>query len=194
MPNNWSNNCVVFIGFQKVQTHFGQNLGPYNLNTYFKIHIVWFSVSVSPCHCHPVVLIVSPLTSSLVQTEKTFLKLFPDNRRFNWFTQRRLKVRIWSICGRNWKLGAWFNLYLMSQDFLTNVCIIKSCIKPNIFLVVAQTSRKWLTVAIFQKWHDSSVALWIEIAVILNWRQRLEIWSGLVWFCWYSLVWRSDDQ
>ena len=31
------------------------------------------------------------------------------------------------------------------------------------------TSRKWLTVAIFQKWQDSSVALWIEIAVILNW-------------------------
>ena len=35
-----------------------------------------------------------------------------------------------------------------------------------------KTSRKWLTVAIFRKWQDSSgsVALWIEIAVILNWR------------------------
>ena len=32
-----------------------------------------------------------------------------------------------------------------------------------------QTSRKWLTVAIFRKWQDSSVALWIEIAVILDW-------------------------
>ena len=32
-----------------------------------------------------------------------------------------------------------------------------------------KTSRKWLTVAIFRKWLDSSVALWIEIAVILNW-------------------------
>ena len=32
-----------------------------------------------------------------------------------------------------------------------------------------ETSRKWLTVAIFRKWHDSSVALWIEIAVILSW-------------------------
>ena len=45
-----------------------------------------------------------------------------------------------------------------------------------------KTSRKWLTVKIFRKWQDSSVALWIEIAVILNW--RLEICYGLVWFCW----------
>ena len=36
--------------------------------------------------------------------------------------------------------------------------------------VSIKTSQKWLTVAIFQKWQDSSVALWIEIAVILNWR------------------------
>ena len=35
---------------------------------------------------------------------------------------------------------------------------------------IEKTSRKWLTVAIFRKWQDSSVALWIEIAVILNWR------------------------
>ena len=28
-----------------------------------------------------------------------------------------------------------------------------------------KTSRKWLTVAIFRKWQDNSVALWIEIAV-----------------------------
>ena len=33
-----------------------------------------------------------------------------------------------------------------------------------------KTSRKWLTVAIFRKWQDSIVALWIEIAVILSWR------------------------
>ena len=46
----------------------------------------------------------------------------------------------------------------------------------------SKTSRKQLTVAIFQKWQDSSVALWIEIAVIHNWRQRLEIWFGLVQF------------
>ena len=32
------------------------------------------------------------------------------------------------------------------------------------------TSQKWLTVAIFRKWQGSSVALWIKIAVILNWR------------------------
>ena len=31
---------------------------------------------------------------------------------------------------------------------------------------IKKTSRKWLTVAIFRKWHDSSVALWIKIAVI----------------------------
>ena len=34
-----------------------------------------------------------------------------------------------------------------------------------------ETSRKWLTVAIFQKWQDSSVALWIDIAVM--------VWYGL---------------
>ena len=33
-----------------------------------------------------------------------------------------------------------------------------------------ETSRKWLTVAIFRKWQDISVALLIDIAVILNWR------------------------
>ena len=32
-----------------------------------------------------------------------------------------------------------------------------------------KTSRKWYKVAIFRKWQDSSVALWIEIVVILNW-------------------------
>ena len=51
------------------------------------------------------------------------------------------------------------------------------------------TSRKWLTVAIFQKWQDSSVALWNEIAVTLNWRQRQEILYGFVWFSWFGLVW-----
>ena len=44
-----------------------------------------------------------------------------------------------------------------------------------------KTSQKWLTVAIFRKWLDSSVALWIEIAVILNWRYGMG-WYGLVWY------------
>ena len=39
-----------------------------------------------------------------------------------------------------------------------------------------KTSRKWLTVEIFWKWQDSSVTLWIYIAVILNWRY------GMVWY------------
>ena len=43
-----------------------------------------------------------------------------------------------------------------------------------------KTSRKWLTVAIFRKWQDRSVALWIEIAVILNWRYGMD-WFGMVW-------------
>ena len=36
-------------------------------------------------------------------------------------------------------------------------------------------------------WH---VALWIKIAVILYWRQRLKIWYDLVWFdiVWYGFV------
>ena len=33
-----------------------------------------------------------------------------------------------------------------------------------------------------QSYKNGSVALWIEIAVILNWRYRLNIWYGLVWF------------
>ena len=37
-------------------------------------------------------------------------------------------------------------------------------------LISLKISQKWLTVAISQKWQDSIVALWIEIAVILNWR------------------------
>ena len=32
------------------------------------------------------------------------------------------------------------------------------------------------------------------IAAILNWSYRLEIWYGLVWFCWYSLVWNGGGQ
>ena len=51
-----------------------------------------------------------------------------------------------------------------------------------------KTSQKWLTVAIFQKWQDSTVALWIEISVILitgdrDWR------FGMVW-----LVWGGEGQ
>ena len=42
-----------------------------------------------------------------------------------------------------------------------------------------KTSQKWLTVAIFRKWLDSSVALWIEIAVILNRRYGMG-WYGFV--------------
>ena len=69
-----------------------------------------------------------------------------------------------------------------------------------------KTSRKCLTVTIFQKWQDSSVTLWIKIAVILKWRYKLEIWYGLVWismvwygfgmvwFCWYSLVYISSNM
>ena len=42
------------------------------------------------------------------------------------------------------------------------------------------------TVAIFRKWQDSSVALWIEIAVILKLRHSLEIWYGFVGLVWYG--------
>ena len=49
-------------------------------------------------------------------------------------------------------------------------------------LVLNKTSQKWLTVAIFRKWQDSSVALWIEIALV---------WTSMVWygFVWYDFVW-----
>ena len=51
-----------------------------------------------------------------------------------------------------------------------------------------KTSQKWLTVAIFQKWQDSTMVLWIEFSVILitgdrDWR------FGMVW-----LVWRGEGQ
>ena len=42
-----------------------------------------------------------------------------------------------------------------------------------------KTSRKWLTVAIFRNWQDSSVALWIEIAVILEIDPGDMVWYGL---------------
>ena len=54
------------------------------------------------------------------------------------------------------------------------------------FISNDKTSRKWLTVAIFRKWQDSSEALWIEIAVILNW--RLEIWYGMIWYGFVGIV------
>ena len=44
-----------------------------------------------------------------------------------------------------------------------------------------KTSQKWLTVAIFQKWQDSSVALWIKIAVILEIETGDMVWFGIVW-------------
>ena len=40
----------------------------------------------------------------------------------------------------------------------------------SVHVVVDKTSRKWLTVAIFWKWQDSSVALWIDIAVMDDFR------------------------
>ena len=46
--------------------------------------------------------------------------------------------------------------------------IRKKCDSSKIVDDKTKTSRKWLTVAIFRKWHDSSVALWIENLVILN--------------------------
>ena len=78
----------------------------------------------------------------------------------------------------------------MSHITFPNITVCpprNSYLNMNFDMIQSETSRKWLTVAIFRKQQDSSVALWIEIAVILNWRQRLEVLNGLVWFCWYSL-------
>ena len=61
----------------------------------------------------------------------------------------------------------------ITKHILTNI-EMEVFVKSNFFQIsnfhISQTSRKWLTVAIFQKWQDSSLALWIKIAVILNWR------------------------
>ena len=55
---------------------------------------------------------------------------------------------------------------------LTLFCQYLCEIATNLHSV--KTSRKWLTVAIFRKWKDSSVALWIEIEVILAWMTGME--------------------
>ena len=57
--------------------------------------------------------------------------------------------------------------YLSIQTILEKI-VLHCRVMEEIFLIL-ETSRKWLTVAIFRKWQDSSVALLIEIAVILNW-------------------------
>ena len=49
----------------------------------------------------------------------------------------------------------------------------------EIFLIL-ETSRKWLTVAIFRKWQDSSMALWIEIAMILEIESGDMVWFGMI--------------
>ena len=88
----------------------------------------------------------------------------------------------------------------MSHITFPNITVCpprNSYLNMNFDIIQSETSRKWLTVAIFRKQQDSSVALWIEIAVILYWRQRLEKWYCLVWFCCYCLEWwvgESDDQ
>ena len=66
----------------------------------------------------------------------------------------------------NWKSEAKF---WVSNSVARYICKIEV---SNKYVLEVQTSRKWLTVAIFRKWHDSSVVLWIKIAVILldNWR------------------------
>ena len=60
-----------------------------------------------------------------------------------------------------------------------------------VFLILLEgvknkTSRKWLTVAIFQKWQDSSVALWIEIAVEIE--VGIMVWISKVWYGFVLLV------
>ena len=56
-------------------------------------------------------------------------------------------------------------LILLIVETVTNLCLNIS--KQLRISKKQETSGKWLTVAIFQKWQDSSVALWIDIAVIL---------------------------
>ena len=60
---------------------------------------------------------------------------------------------------------------LQQSDIIEAAVELTSLFGSLLFCIMnIKTSRKWLTVAIFRKWQDSSVALWIEIAVILNWR------------------------
>ena len=51
--------------------------------------------------------------------------------------------------------------------------------------IVEETSRKWLTVAIFRKWQDSIVASWIDIAVILWWT-FMDYYGGGSWLAWMT--------
>ena len=58
------------------------------------------------------------------------------------------------------------NLVEFREDWFC--CGVSESQKGTNWSTSLATSRKWLTVAIFRKWRDSSVALWIEIAVILK--------------------------
>ena len=93
-------------------------------------------------------------------------------------------VRGWFVTD---KVSSWANRQLILVCDRSSWQLMLQKVSILIIRFLGETSRKWLTVAIFRKWQDSSVALWIEIVVILNWRLRLEIivWYGFVGIVWY---------
>jgi len=72
----------------------------------------------------------------------------PRNGQFSYLTETFMRSQ------HDGPLG-----HLKSEVKIESVFLDKNGIKS--FIVFVKTSQKLLTVAIFQKWQDSSVALWI---------------------------------
>ena len=73
---------------------------------------------------------------------------------------KRMMGSVWNCC---------HCLYKFLEMCSSSILIVLISICRNIREAL-KTSRKWLTVAIFRKWQDGSVALWIDI-----------VWYGLAW-------------
>ena len=89
--------------------------------------------------------------------------------------QQWTKMSRWTKLAQKRQDNRFFWLQYESELWNLNVTVNKVWCRIEVINVsMDKTSWKWLTVGIFQKWQDSSAALWIEIPVILNW--RLDNW------------------
>ena len=86
-------------------------------------------------------------------------------KKRKYFTAFQISNHIQITLNTFFIIGHSFNIYRNkhNKNYFYYFCNVKRVDIETI------TSRKWLTVAIFRKWQDSNVALWIEIVLILNW-------------------------
>ena len=85
----------------------------------------------------------------------------------------------------------------IQNDFPPLNYILGGCIPAAGIIILAVGSKQaenGLQSRSSKIWQDSSVALWIELTVILNWRYGMVLY-GLVWLCCLLVVWGgvSDD-